>query len=82
MKNAVPLDKQTARVQVENRPGGKKVTVVRGLLPTESDLDGLLRGLKEKLAIGGTRKDDSLELQGDQLPRVKAYLVGLGYRCK
>lgn len=74
--------KQTARVAEEKRPGGRRVTVIRGLAPTESDLAALLVQLKNACGAGGTARDDVVEIQGSHAERVAAFLRELGYRVK
>lgn len=78
----VPPAKQTARVQLERRKAGREVTVVRGLAPDDNDLPALLTQLKNACGAGGTIKDDTLELQGDQVQRVKQVLTSLEYKVK
>lgn len=55
----------------------KLVTIVEGL--EEKDLEKTARGLKQKLACGGTAKDGIIVLQGGQKEKAKLALVGLGY---
>lgn len=74
--------KQTARVAIEKRKAGKKVTVVRGLAEDETDLPELLSKLKTNCGAGGTVRDGLIEVQGEQLDRVKNYLISLGYKVK
>ena len=74
--------KQTARLAVEKRKKGKTVTVVRGLSAAGSDLAGLLTKLKSACGAGGTLKDEELEIQGNNLDRVRAELTKSGYRTK
>lgn len=78
----VAPEKQTARVQVEKRKAGREVTVIRGLAPADNDLAALLTQLKNACGAGGTIKDDTLEIQGDQSQRVKQTLLGIGYKVK
>lgn len=75
-------EKQTARVAVEKRKKGKRMTVVRGLSPDESDLPALLTLLKSQCGAGGTLKDDEIEIQGDQRDRVCDALREIGYRVR
>jgi translation initiation factor 1 len=69
-------------VQVEKRKAGRVVTVIRGLAPTDNDLPALLTELKNACGAGGTVRDDSLEIQGDQLQRAKEALSAIGYKVK
>jgi translation initiation factor 1 len=75
-------DKQTARLSKEKRKKGKVVTVIRGL-PTEgNDLPSLLKQLKSNCGAGGALQEDSIEIQGDQLDRVREELKKIGYKVK
>jgi len=78
----LPPEKQTARLAVENRKRGAAVTVVRGLSPAESDLKDLLSRLQTACGAGGTVKDDTIEIQGRHLERIREVLSGLGYKIK
>ena len=81
IKRRAPQE-QTARLSVEKRKKGKSVTVVRGLVEPDSDLTELLTQLKSACGAGGAMKDDSLEIQGKQLERVREHLLKIGYRVK
>ena len=81
-KVLTPPEKQTARLAVEKRKKGKVVTVVRGLPADENDLPGLLGQLKAACGAGGTIKDDELEIQGDNLERLRGLLGEIGYRVR
>jgi translation initiation factor 1 len=78
----LPPEKQTARIAVEKRKNGKQVTVVRGLPADGNDLAELLKTLKSHCGAGGTLKDDELEIQGEQLERVRTKLSQLGFRVR
>jgi len=60
--------------------GGKEVTVIEQLELPARELDGWCRALKQSLGSGGTVEGDSIVVQGDQRPRVKAFLEGRGVR--
>ena len=78
----IPPEQQTARLSVEKRKKGKKVTVVRGLAVDGNDLPVLLSQLKTTCGAGGAIKGESIEIQGAQLDRVRAELQKIGYRTK
>lgn len=78
----VPPDKQTLRLAVENRKKGKQVTAIRGLQLSPAGLAALLTQLKSAIGAGGTIDEGVIEIQGDQLDRVRARLQALGYRVK
>jgi len=78
----IPPDQQTARLSIEKRKKGKRVTVVRGLPEEGNDLPELLKQLKDRCGAGGALKDEELEIQGDQLDRVRAALKEMGFQVK
>jgi len=80
--NLIPPPQQTARLAIEKRKKGKVVTVVRGLSAAGNDLPGLLSQLKSTIGAGGTIEGDELEIQGEQLERVRQFLTKLGYKVK
>ena len=78
----IPPPEQLARLAVEKRKKGKVVTVIRGLTAAANDLPALLSRLKSQCGAGGTIQEDSLEIQGDHLDRIRAALSELDYRIK
>jgi translation initiation factor 1 len=78
----VPPEKQTAKLSLEKRARGKFVTVIRGLPAADNHLPELLTRLKSTCGAGGALKDSVLEIQGDQLDRVREVLQTIGYRVK
>lgn len=78
-----PPKEQTAAIQFEKKGrGGKAVSVVRGLQLAPDDLKTLARDLKRACGVGGTVKDGTIEIQGDQREVIAARLRALGYRTK
>ncbi len=71
---------QTAKIsrEVKGRKG-KTVTTISGL---QGDLKSLQRELQKYCGTGGSLKDNTMEIQGDQRNRVKDYLESKGYRTK
>lgn len=76
----IPPERQTARLAVEKRAKGKTATVVRGLPAEGNDLTGLLTQLKNACGAGGTVKDETIEIQGRHVERVREVLQQIGYR--
>lgn len=68
---------QQIQVSTEKRRFGKMVTMVAGL--DSKDIKEIAKKLKEKLACGGTIKNNLVELQGDHKNRIKAVLVDIGF---
>ena len=78
----IPPEQQTARLTVEKRKKGKLATVVQGLNAEGNDLPELLTLLKSTCGAGGTLKEDILEIQGNQLDRIREALGKIGYRVR
>jgi translation initiation factor 1 len=72
--------KQIATLSIEKRKKGKVVTVVNGLSGVANDLPGLLTLLKNTCGAGGTIEQDSIEVQGEHIAKIRTQLEKLGYR--
>ncbi len=72
-----------AKLRMEKKGrGGKTVTVVYDLPANDDFLKELSQTLKRACGTGGAVAGDTIELQGDQRDRVRAFLQGLGYTVK
>ena len=70
---------QRITVTLEKRKLGKWITFVDGL-SKEVNIKELAKKLKNKLACGGTIKDNKIELQGNHSKRIKEELIKLGFK--
>jgi protein-tyrosine phosphatase len=61
---------------------GKGVTTVSGVPLDEAGLLELAARLKARCGTGGTVRDGTIEIQGDQRERLAVVLEGMGYRVK
>lgn len=61
---------------------GKTVTLVKGFVGCDADLQDLSKKLKTKLCVGGTAKNGEIVIQGDLRQRVKELLTSEGYAVK
>ena len=78
----IPPEQQTARLSIEKRKKGKRVTVIRGLPAEGNDLPELLKQIKDRCGAGGALKDEDLEIQGEQLDRARETLQQMGFKVK
>ncbi len=60
--------------------GGKTVTTVRGIDATGEALDSIARELKKALGCGASVENGEVVVQGEQEPRVAAWLEAQGAR--
>ena len=79
---AYPRDGTVRLHRSKSGRGGKTVTLITGLPGDEAALDALLKTLKQHVGAGGTREEDTLELQGDHREKLRAKLESLGHRVK
>lgn len=77
--------KAVLRLEKKHR-GGKDVTIIDRLPPSEEFLKNLSATLKKKCGTGGTFKIEdnvgSVEIQGDKREQVKAELARTGIFCR
>ena len=59
--------------------GGKTVTTIRDV---PGDLKPLLKELQRLCGAGGTVKDRIIEIQGDQVDKIRTYLLEKGIKVK
>ncbi|WP_320416185.1 translation initiation factor [Candidatus Paraluminiphilus aquimaris] len=62
--------------------GGKAVTVISGLPVSPEELKIIAKKLKQRCGVGGSTKEATIEIQGDQRTVCKDALEALGYTCK
>ncbi len=68
---------QWIQITTEKKKFGKINTIVSGF--HNVDLKTISKELKQRLACGGTIKDNSIELQGDHTKTIKKVLEKLGF---
>jgi translation initiation factor 1 len=82
-KDAAVPAKVVAKLRLEKSGrGGKTVTVVYDLPDNEAFLKTLAGELKKTCGVGGAVAGTTVELQGDQLGRVRPLLQAKGWTVK
>lgn len=61
---------------------GKGVCVITGLPLRDDQLKELAKKIKQHCGTGGTVKDHTIEIQGDQREKIKLLLESLGHTVK
>ena len=81
--NTLPNAQQDLRVWLESKHrGGKTVSVVKGFIGTEDDLNTLAKKIKAACGTGGSTKDGEILIQGDHRDRIVALLLKENYKAK
>ena len=75
----IAKETQQIDVYIEKKKFNKFYTIVKGVDTKNIDMKDLLRKMKNKLACGGTVKNEKIELQGDHKYRVKQVLIEVGF---
>ena len=73
-------DKQILLISLDSRRRrGKSVTLIKGFIGTDDDLQELGRLLKMKCGVGGSAKDNEIIVQGDHRQKILEILRKEGY---
>jgi len=72
-------EEQRIKIRKEKKRYGKIVTIIDGIDSKNINMKDLAKNLKNKFACGGTYKENTIELQGNHMERVKKELVKLGF---
>lgn len=76
----LPANQQKLRLNMERAGrGGKTVTIIKGFVGEEKDLNALCKLLKQKCGVGGAAKDGEIIIQGDHRQRLVEILKKEGY---
>lgn len=75
----IAKETQKIEIRLEKRKFGKKYTVVQGISDKNIDVKDVLKKLKSKFACGGTAKENTIELQGNHISKMKDALVSMGF---
>ena len=78
--DTLPKNQQKLRLNMERAGrGGKTVTLVKGFVGSEEDINALSKLLKQKCGVGGSVKDGEIIIQGDHRQRLIEILKKEGY---
>jgi translation initiation factor 1 len=67
------------RLETKQR-GGKKATMVAGFVGKNDDLETLAKQLKNHCGTGGSVIEGEILIQGEQIKKVKEFLIAKGYK--
>ena len=77
---ALPKNQQKLRLNMERAGrGGKTVTLVKGFVGSDEDINALCKLLKQRCGVGGSVKDGEIIIQGDHRQRLIEILQKEGY---
>ena len=78
--DTLPKNQQKLRLNMERTGrGGKTVTLVKGFVGSDEDINTLCKLLKQKCGVGGSVKDGEIIIQGDHRQRLVEILKKEGF---
>lgn len=78
--DTLPKNQQKLRLNMERAGrGGKTVTLVKGFVGSDEDINALSKLLKQKCGVGGSVKDGEIIIQGDHRQKLVEILKKEGY---
>ena len=78
--DTLPKNQQKLRLNMERAGrGGKTVTLVKGFVGSDEDINALCKLLKQKCGVGGSVKDGEIIIQGDHRQRLIEILKKEGF---
>jgi translation initiation factor 1 len=79
----MPPSEQDLKVWRDKKQrAGKTVTIIKGFIGQEADLEDLGKRLKARCGTGGTAKDGEIIIQGDFREKITIILIEWGYKAK
>jgi translation initiation factor 1 len=77
---SLPPKEQFLKVVLDRKHrGGKTVTLIKGFIMKENDVEALAKRLKSYCGSGGSAKDNEVIIQGDHTDKIMQWLVKEGY---
>ena len=78
--DTLPKNQQKLRLNMERAGrGGRTVTLVKGFVGSDKDINALCKLLKQKCGVGGSVKDGEIIIQGDHRQRLVEILKKEGF---
>ena len=83
VRESLPAAQQQLYVWIDSKGRkGKTVSLVRGFIGADKDLEVLARELKAHCGTGGTVKNGEIIIQGEFREKILRFLSGKGYKVK
>jgi len=74
--------KQDLRIWLEKRPGNKTVSIIRGFIGTNIEMQDLSKKIKKRCGVGGSVKANEIIVQTKDRQKILRIIKELGYSAK
>jgi translation initiation factor 1 len=81
-QETLPKEKQSFKIWLDRKGGGKVVSRIEGFVGSEIDLNHLKKMVQNHCGAGGSAKDAEILIQGDHRDKILAFLLKEGYKAK
>ncbi len=82
-QETLAAEKQLLQIHLEKKHrAGKIVSIIKGFIGTNEDLQQLGKTIKNKCGTGGSVKDGEIIIQGDKREQIIKILTQEGYKTK
>jgi len=75
-------EKQSLRLQLQKLPGNRITTIVKGFIGDDKMLMDLSKYIKKSCGVGGSVKNQTILIQGNQREKILKLLSERGFKVK